>query len=438
MSPTLGIRLEDKNVWERRVPLTPAAVGHLAAQPDLEVQVQRSPTRIFADADYAAAGAQIVSDPFDADVVFAVKEIPIPLLRAGGSYVFFSHTIKGQPYNMEMLRRLMELRCNLFDYERVVDEQGRRLIFFSWFAGAAGAIDTLQAAGERYAHLGTPNPFEEVGMTYSYGGLEAAESALRAVGERIRAEGLPRAMRPFVIGIAGYGNVSRGAQHVLDWLPIVDIAPEDLPALRAQADPPGDRIFRVVFREEHMVEPARSDGASFELMEYFQHPERYRSIFSKWVPHLDLMINAIYWTEASPRLISNEQLEGWFRDHGGLRLQVVGDVSCDIGGSVECLVKSTEPDDPHFVFDPVTGRVTDGTAGRGLVMMAVDNLPCELPAEASRAFSEALEPFVADLLRADLSLPLEQVELPGPIRAALILHQGELTPDYRYMAGFLG
>jgi len=433
---TLGIRLEDKNVWERRVPLTPTAVGELTAQPDLQVRVQASPTRIFPDDAYADAGAEIVADPFDSDVVVAVKEIPTPLLRQGGTYVYFSHTIKGQPYNMDMLRRLMELRCNLIDYERVVDDKGRRLIFFSWFAGAAGAIDTLQAAGERYALRGIPNPFEQVGMTYSYGGLEGAEAGIRAVGERIRSEGLPEALRPFVIGITGYGNVSQGAQHVLDWLPIEEITPEQLPALQAMDTPPGDRIYKVVFHEKHMVEPVEP-GAPFELMEYFQHPERYRSTFAQWVPQLDLMINAIYWTEASPRLITNEQLKGWFEAAGEIRLQVVGDVSCDIEGSVECLVKATEPDNPHFVYDPITGAVTDGTAGRGLCMMAVDNLPCELPAEASQAFSDALAPFVAPLMRADFSLPLSEIELPAPIRAALILHNGELTPDYRYMADFL-
>ncbi len=436
MPHTLGIRLEDKNIWERRVPLTPAAVAALAAESDLEVRVQASPSRIFSDEAYAEVGARVVEDPFDSDVVIAVKEIPTRLLRADGTYVYFSHTIKGQPYNMAMLRRLMELRCNLFDYERVVDEKGRRLIFFSWFAGAAGAIDTLQAAGERYAHRGVANPFEQVGMTYSYGGLDKAEVALRAIGVRIRSEGLPAAMRPFVIGITGYGNVSQGAQHVLDWLPIEEIAPEDLPALRSMHNPPGDRIYKVVFREEHMVEPT-AEGAPFELMEYFQHPERYRSTFARWVPHLDLMINAIYWTEASPRLISKAQLKSWFQDHGEIRLQVVGDVSCDIGGSVECLDKATEPDNPHFVYDPLTDAISDGTAGRGLVMMAVDNLPCELPAEASTAFSEALSPFVAELLRADLSLPFDRLELPQPLRSALILHRGELTPDYRYMAEFL-
>jgi saccharopine dehydrogenase (NAD+, L-lysine-forming) len=366
----------------------------------------------------------------------AVKEIPTPLLRPDGTYVYFSHTIKGQPYNMDMLRRLMELRCNLIDYERVVDAKGRRLIFFSWFAGAAGAIDTLQAAGERYAHLGIPNPFERVGMAYTYRGLGGAEEGLRAIGDHIRAEGLPEAMRPFVIGITGYGNVSQGAQHVLDWLPVEEIKPEQLEALRRMENPPGDRIYKVVFHERHMVQPIEA-GAAFDLMEYFQHPARYRSIFERWVPHLDLMINAIYWTQASPRLISNQQLARWFQEQDGIRLQVVGDVSCDIGGSVECLVKATEPDNPHFVYDPITGQVTDGTAGRGLCMMAVDNLPCELPAEASGAFSEALAPFVASLLRCDFSRSFSQLELPAPLRAALILHRGELTPDYRYMAEFL-
>jgi alpha-aminoadipic semialdehyde synthase len=436
MARTLGIRLEDKNAWERRVPLTPAAVERLAAEPDLRVQVQRFPRRIFPDQAFAAAGAELVEDPFGADVVLAVKEIPTALLRPGGTYVFFSHTVKGQPHNMPMLRRLMELRCNLIDYERVVDEKGRRLIFFSWFAGAAGAIDTLHAAGQRYASLGVPTPLADVGMAHAYGDLVQAEAALRAVGERIRAEGLSAGEGPFILGITGYGNVSQGTQHVLSWLPVEYVAPEALPTLRARADIPRDRIYVVVFREEHMVEP-RAEGAPFVLGEYFAHPERYRSIFVRHVPHLDVMINAIFWTEASPRLLTNAQIASLHASEGGMRLQVVGDISCDLRGSVECLLKATHPDRPCFVYDPVSGVVTDGVGGRGLVMMAVDNLPCEIPAESSRAFSDALEPFMAALLRADFTQPLERVVLPDPIRRAVILHQGELTPEYRYMARFL-
>ncbi|MFH1465682.1 MAG: bifunctional lysine ketoglutarate reductase /saccharopine dehydrogenase family protein [Pseudomonadota bacterium] len=436
MARTLGIRLEDKNAWERRVPLTPAAVRRLAAEPDLDVQVQRSPTRVFPDESYAAAGAELVDDPFGADVVVAVKEIPTHLFRAGGTYVFFSHTIKGQPYNMDMLRRLMALGCNLVDYERVVDERGRRLIFFSWFAGAAGAIDTLHAAGQRYASLGIRTPFEDVGMAHTYGDLVKAEAALKAVGERILTEGLSAGNGPFVLGITGYGNVSQGSQHVLSWLPVEYITPEQLRALRARVDAPRDRLYVVVFSEEHMVEP-RAAGAPFVLGEYFGHPERYRSIFVRHVPHLDVMINAIYWTEASPRLLTNEQIAAFHAQGGGMRLQVVGDISCDLHGSVECLVKSTHPDAPCFVYDPLTGQATDGVAGRGLVMMAVDNLPCEIPAESSQAFSDVLEPFMAALTRADFSQPLDEVVLPDPLREALILHRGELTPHYRYMAKFV-
>jgi len=402
----------------------------------LSVQVQRSPTRAFPDEAYLRAGAELVDDPFDADLVVAVKEIPTRLLRAGGTYVYFSHTVKGQPYNMDMLRRLVELGCDLVDYERVVDDDGRRLIFFSWFAGAAGAIDTLHAIGARLGWCGHATPFQDVPMAHTYGDLALAEQGLRQVGERIRSQGLPAAICPFVLGITGYGNVARGAQHVLSWLPVEEISPEDLPELRARAAVPRDRIFKVVFHERHMVEPIEP-GASFDLQQYFTQPQRYRSCFARQVHHLDAMINAIYWTGDYPRLITNEQLRRWFDEQGGIRLQVVGDVSCDVEGSVQCLVKPTGPSEPCFVYDPVTGMVTDGVEGRGLVVMAVDNLPCELPAESSRAFSQALEPFIAELAQADLSLPYDQLSLPEPIRKALILHRGEFTPDYRHMADYI-
>ncbi len=430
----VGIRREDKSEWERRVPLTPGAVGRLVNEHGLRVQVESSPTRVFSDQAYRDQGAEIVDDACGSDVVLAVKEIPLKLFKPGGTYVFFSHTIKGQPYNMAMLRRLMELGCDLIDYERVVDEQGRRLIFFSWFAGVAGMVDSLYSLGKRLQWRGLDTPFSQVELTWRYGDLGSAEEALRAVGERIRKEGLPAQLCPFVAGFAGYGNVSQGAQHMYDLLPVEQVAPQELAALR-QGEPVRDRVFKVVFSEEHMVEP-RQPGAAFSLQEYYDFPERYRSIFMRHVPHIDLLLNGIYWTEAYPRLINNQDLARLF-EAGPPRLQVVGDVSCDVGGSVQCLVKATSLDEPCFVYDPATGVVTDGAAGPGLAMMAVDNLPCELPAEASQSFSRVLEPFVAALAQTDFRVPFAELQLPGPIQRALILHRGELTADYEYMRAFL-
>ena len=189
----IGIRREDKDRWEARVPLIPDDVVRLTSSGAAEIVVQPSPRRVFTEAEYVQAGARVDEDLSACDVVLAVKEIPRELFAPGKTYAFFSHTIKGQPYNMDMLRRLMDLRCQLIDYERITDESGRRIIFFSRFAGLAGAIDSLWVLGRRLEWEGlSPNPFAALEQTYTYPTLEAALAAVREVG----AGSPPTACRP--------------------------------------------------------------------------------------------------------------------------------------------------------------------------------------------------------------------------------------------------
>jgi len=437
-APTLGIRLEDKNRWERRAPLTPDAVRRLA-EDGIRVLVQPSPNRVFPDAAYESGGAALTPDVFGADVVLAVKEIPKDLLRPGGTYVFFSHTIKGQPYNRPLLKRLVELGCTLLDYECITDDAGRRLVFFGRQAGQAGMIDTLWSLGQRLAALGQPSPFATLRPAHAYESLAAAEEALAAVGETIRREGVGAGLEPLVCGFTGYGNVSQGAQQVYARLPVEELAPADLPKLTTRRPAPADRVFQVVFREEHLVEavdPAHR-AAPFDLNDYFERPEGYRSIFERHAPHLTLLMNGIYWTERYPRLLTRDLLHQMYGAAHPPRLVVVGDVSCDIRGSVEATVKATAPDRPVFVYDPTTDTARDGFEGPGLAVMAVDNLPCELPRDASEFFSGQLLPFVPAIVRADWSRDLDALDLPGPVRRALVLHRGRFTPEYAYMMDFV-
>ena len=433
---TVGIRREDKHEFERRVPLTPAAVGRLTAA-GVTVVVQPSTIRVFDDDAYREAGATLQEDLSGCDVVFAVKEIPVELLRAGGAYVFFSHTIKGQAHNMPLLRRLMELGAVLIDYERIVDEDNRRLVFFGPHAGMAGMIDTLAVLGRRLAVQGIDTPLRDVLLTHRYASLAAAEQAVREVGAAVAKTQLPVELAPFVAGFSGYGNVSQGAQQIFDLLPVEAVAPDELPALLQRSNPVRDRFFKVVFREEHLVEPVQ-EGATFELQDYYDHPERYRSIFERHAPHLSLFINAVYWTEAYPRLLSSSFLKSWFScSDGAPRLRIVGDISCDIGGSVQCTVKATTPGQPAYIYDPTTGAVVDGYEGPGLAMMTTDCLPCELPVEASESFASALEPLVIGIAMADFSRPFDEVELPAAIKQATVLWRGELTEQYGYLTQHL-
>jgi hypothetical protein len=209
----LGIRREDKNRWERRVPLTPEIVRNLVGQ-GYEVLVQPSPRRIYPDEQWTAAGARLAEDLAPAGVVLGVKEMPVDFFRTGTAYVFFSHVIKGQPHNMPMLRQLLARGATLLDYEKITDAQGRRLVFFGRHARLAGAIDSLWALGRRFESEHLATPFSALEPAHRYPDLAAAKRALGGVGARVRLQGLPPALVPFVVGVTGYGHVAGGAEAV--------------------------------------------------------------------------------------------------------------------------------------------------------------------------------------------------------------------------------
>ncbi len=431
MTLRIGIRREDKSRWERRVPIIPEHVHELRTDHGMEVWLQPSQIRTFPDEAYRAAGAHISESLSACPVVFAVKEMPEDFFDRGHTYVFFAHVIKGQPYNMEMLQSLLDKECQLIDYERVTDEEGRRLIFFGHQAGQAGMIDTLWALGRRLEREGVESPFSTLQQTHAYEDLDQAKEAISMVGSRIAQGGLPKPVRPLVCGFAGYGNVYRGADEIIELLPVEEIEPDEVETV-AERSGTGDRVYKVVFKEEHTVEPKHPED-TFELETYYAHPERYRSRFDTYLPHLTLLVNCVYWEEAYPRLVTKQDLHALYGACDQPRLRVIGDISCDIEGAIEATVKCTEPGAPVYVYDPFEDRAAEGVAGRGPVVLAVDILPSELPRESSRYFSGVLIDYVPAIARADYSLPFEELDLPPEIKRGVIVHQGKLTPDYGYL-----
>jgi saccharopine dehydrogenase (NAD+, L-lysine forming) len=424
----LGIRREDKNTFERRVPLTPQAVSSLAGH-GVRVTVQPSPRRTFLDEEYRAAGATVDESLAACPVILGVKEIPADQLLPGKAYVFFSHTIKGQAQNMPLLRRLLERGCTLIDYEKIVDDQGRRLVFFGRHAGLAGMIDTLWALGQRLRVEGIDTPLATLRPAHRYVSLDEAKDAIAQASRTLRAH-LPPSLRPLTFGVTGYGNVALGVQEILELLQPRRIAPADLTAVAEEPE-----IYCTVFREEHLVEP---NGAHrFELRDYYAHPEHYRSIFSRYLERLSVIINCIYWEPRCPRLVTLDDLRRLYGGEKPPRLRAIGDITCDVDGSIEANVRSTASDNPVYVYDVSAGEAREGVVGNGPVILAVDNLPCELPRDASIFFSEALVPFAPALAGADYSAPLESTGLPEALRRATIAHRGELTTTYAYLAKHL-
>jgi saccharopine dehydrogenase (NAD+, L-lysine-forming) len=408
----------------------------LAREHGVEVVVQPSPSRAFTGAEFREMGAAVQDDLSACPVIFGIKEMPEEFFEPDKTYVFFAHVIKGQPYNMPMLRRLLDLGCTLIDYERVVDERNRRLIFFGWHAGVAGAIDTLWALGQRLAGEGCPNPFALLRQTYTYHDLAEARAAFGLVREQIETRGLPGQLSPLIVGVAGYGNVSHGVQEMLSLLPVIDIQPGQVATIARSSGASSHHIYQVVFKEWDMVEPL-SDASPFELQDYYEHPEKYRGVFEQHLPHLTVLFNAIFWTSAYPRLVTKSGLARLFASTQQPRLRIIGDISCDIEGAIECTVKSTHPDHPVFVYDPISGAITDGLSDPGVLVLAVDILPAELPRESSTDFGRILRPFIPAIARCDYSVPFDQCDLPPEIKRAVVAYRGELTPDYQYIAQYL-
>lgn len=430
MNTKIGIRLEDKYKMERRSALTPRHVKKLTEQ-GIEVHVEKSAKRIFNESEYKRAGAVIAENMAEIPVIIGVKEIPSDWFEEHKTYIFFSHVIKGQPYNMPMLAAMMKKKCNLIDYERITDDQGKRLIFFGRFAGLAGMINSLWSYGERLKVEGKKTPFTRIKQSHTYLSLAEAEQAVREVGELIRAHGVSADSAPFVIGFTGNGNVSKGAQHIANLLPAVEITPEELLNLKDKGNYSDRLVYKVVFNEKDLAEPILA-GQPFVLQDYYQHPEKYRSQFEKYLPHLTILMNCMYWDDKYPRIVTKNAIEPLFLK-GDMKLKVIGDVTCDPDGSIEFTHKGTPIEDPVFVYDPLKRKPAMGFTGDGILVMAVDILPSELPRDSSEAFGDALIDFIPDIVHANYNQSYEELYLPAEIKRALILHKGELTPDYRYL-----
>lgn len=427
----LGIIKETKNKWERRVPLNPTAVQHLTAK-GYKVQVQPSEIRIYENSDYEAAGAELTEDLSNCDLIMGVKEIPLGSIIKGKPHLFFSHTIKGQDYNMPLLQYFLDTKSTLLDYEKITNDAGRRLVFFGKFAGNAGMVDALWATGQRYLkEYGIKTPFLKVKQSYQYNSLEECLAELKEVGKEITEQGLPEEICPFNICLLGYGNVSIGCQEILASLPIEQVEPDKLASLGNEHSV--NKLYLSIFREEHLVE--RKDGGEFSLKDYFVNGTEYKSKMEQYLPYCSMYMNGIYWAPGYPVFLKNSELAKMQADKP--KLVMIGDITCDIEGSIQATRKATMPDNPVYIYNPQTDEITDGFVGNGFAVCAVDNLPCEFPREASDFFSSALEPFVEAMLENDYSQALSAGSLPAEIKKACIAHQGKLEDNFRYLEDYL-
>jgi alpha-aminoadipic semialdehyde synthase len=299
-------------------------------------------------------------------------------------------------------------------------------------------IDSLWALSRRLKSEGVENPFATLRQTYYYQSLVEAKEEIAYIGGDIRRSGFSeKSLVPFICGFMGYGHVSQGAQEIFDLLPVEEIEPEEFDDFIVQGNFSRYRVYKIVFREEHMVRPREKESA-FDLQDYYGHPKRYEPVLERYLLHLTILINGIYWAPRFPHFVTKRLIHNLYTGNGIPRLRVIGDISCDVGGAVECTVRATHPQEPVFVYDVAKDSAVPGFDGNGPVIMAVENLPAELPLESSVLFSQSLKPFIPAISFADYRGTFEACGLPDPIKKAVILFKGEFTPDYQFMRDFLG
>ncbi len=436
MKGIIGIRSETKDSTEKRAALTPDHVRKLVGNDALQVHVQPSPYRIFQQENYEKAGAESRDDLSACNIIFGVKEVPKEDLCPGKAHIFFSHTIKGQDYNMPLLKEILNQKVTLIDYEPIVDEQGRRLIFFGKFAGYAGMINSLWAFGQRMLAESIDSPFSKIKQANKYDSLAAAQAAISAAGRKIETHGLPENHPPVVIALLGEGNVTQGAIAIADLLPNQNITPEQLLLENAGENFSRNRVQKVVFYLQDWLRH-KHESREFVEKEYFAAPTDYVSFFAEFVPQLTIIVNGNFWAPGLPKIMTKAFIKNLYARSTQPRLRVVGDISCDIEGSVEFNLQATKSDNPVYVYLPQKDDISFGVQGPGPVVLAVDKLPSEIPREAAAIFGDALLPFVPAMAHCDFSRPFAKLDLPMPIKNAVITHQGKLTPKFAYLQDYL-
>jgi alpha-aminoadipic semialdehyde synthase len=414
----VAIRRETKNKWEKRTPLTPESVTALV-QKGLAIEVERSPIRVFPDAEYEATGAKMIDSTNQSDIVIGIKEPPLDTICEGQVHLNFSHTIKGQPYNMPLLKAVLDRGVTLIDYEPMVDEQGNRIAaVFSRYAGMSGTVETLRVAGKKLALQGKQSALESLKQPWEYERLETARQALKAIAP------LNEELR---ILIVGRGNVGQGCRWICEQLDIPELPIEQLLGDSTPAGP----WFAVVDAPEIT---AAKDGSAFDFDTYVKEGTNlYESTFEQLLGKFDILLQGAYWDEKYPRQLPLSLIEKRKED---LPL-VIGDISCDIEGTLECTTDATSIDDPAFTFNVETMKPEPGITLSGPTVMSIDNLPCELPADASAEFAELLAGCVEYVAKADLDKPLEDSGLSYELQKGTIVYRGKLTPPFAYMQKFV-
>ena len=397
----IGIIREGKVPPDHRVPLTPNQCKTIEMlYPNVEIIVQPSEVRAYKDEDYSSQGIRLNEDLNECDIIMGVKEVNIADLIPNKKFIFFSHTLKKQPYNRNLLRAIIEKKIQLIDYEAIKNKQNKRIIGFGRYAGI----------------VGTYNAFRTFGLKK---GLYDIKPAYKCCDRKEMEAEMGKIILPAdtKIVITGYGRVGHGAREVIDLLPIKEVSPEEF--LKQQFSEP---VFTQLEVEDYY---GRIDGKPFDKGEFYSNPELFQSTFKRYITEADVYIPCHFWSNKSPFIITKED----FRNPN-LKLSVVADISCDIDGPIACTIRPSKISDPIYGYNPITEKEDDFMNPGVIAVMAVDNLPCELPLDASEDFgNELMRNVFPVLLKVDPDHIIE--------RASETTTEGKLTAHFSYLQAYL-
>jgi hypothetical protein len=394
-----GLIKERKTPPDRRVVFSPEKARTVQIQyPHLEFAVESSDIRIFTDTAYEEKGLEVTDDLSSCDVLLGVKEVPIEALIPKASYFFFSHTIKKQPYNRDLLKAVLEKSIELYDHEVITNPRGGRLIGFGRYAGLVGAYNGFRALGLRDGLFNLPK-------------VESLAD-LKALLQELDTIQIPN----LKICLSGLGKVAKGAKEILDHLQIKKVGVEQY--LNASFDEPVYTIINVMDYNQ------RKDGKLGKTSEFFFDPTPYESTFMRFAQVTNFFIAGHFYGDNAPYLITREDAK-----RPDFKINLIADISCDIDGPVASTIRPSTIANPFYGYDPQTESEVAFNAEGAIAVMAVDNLPCELPKDASEGFGDMFAKYVIPAFF--------NGDLDGILERARMTKDGKLTHRYSYLQDFV-
>lgn len=390
---------ERKNPPDKRVVLPPHICKQLTNQfPQLIIKVESSGDRVFSDDDYRKVGVEVTNDISDCDVLLGVKEVPIDALIPNKRYFFFSHTIKKQSYNRKLLQAILEKNIELYDHEVIVNADGNRLVAFGRYAGIVGAYNAFRTYGLKH------NLFQLPKANVHFDQNELVDEL-----KNIQ-------LNPFKIVLTGTGRVGNGAKEILDAIPIKQVSVDAFL---------NETFLEPVYVQIDVLDYAkRKDGKVIDVFDFFNNPHEYENNFERFANVADLYIAGHFYSAGSPIIISEDMMLD-----PNFKISVIADVSCDLNIPIASTIRSSTIENPIYGYNKFTNEETDYHSPLAIAVMAVDNLPCELPKDSSDGFGENFAKYVIPAFFNN--------DKDGVLQRALMTKNGKLTERFSYLQNYV-